>query len=493
MSFPDHTARDVQVVLTTGVDYWWSIDELHLYTTDCYAPVSGTALDRAGWAASSNTTYEASDAPALALDGNLSTRFSSNKDQAAGMVFKVDLGAPQSFDELVMATPNSPNDYARVFNVGVSNDGTSWSAVATCKGSSASQVVRFPAQTARYLRVVLDQGTAANYWWSIDEFNVYTSGPVPPTTTTTSTTTTTVPPRTTPTVSVSPSANPVTVGGTVSYTAKVVPSPEGGTVTFFSNGQPITGCTDLGVSSQKGYASCSAIYYSAGLQFGAGLLFRLRQFQRRRLADLPGNGRAAGPGVLARDPQWAGVWCGWARHPLGNANTSATIRAGRRHRRHPHSPRVLGGHLQRRGHGVRGGEVLRGLARPQDPRIGHRGHRLHPRRQGLLPGGRRRRRLRLRRRQVPRLAPRIHIHAGRRGHGGLRPRGGYLLVGADGGSSFGTTRFYGSLPGLASTCTTSGPSCRLHGRATSSSARTAAPSSSARGTVPWVATRPGSG
>ena len=155
----------MQVVLTTGVDYWWSIDELHLYTTDCSRRLRRRSTALAG--RQQQYRVRGRDARPLRSTATYRQRFSSNKDQAAGMVFKVDLGAPQSFDELVMATPNSPNDYARVFNVGVSNDGTSWSTVATCKGSSASQVVRFPAQTARYLRVVLDQGTAANYWWSI--------------------------------------------------------------------------------------------------------------------------------------------------------------------------------------------------------------------------------------------------------------------------------------------------------------------------------------
>ena len=97
------------------------------------------------------------------------------------MVFKVDMGALQTFDELVMATPSSPNDYARLFDVAVSADGSSWAKRASWKGTSASQVVRFPAQSARYVRIALDQGTAAHYWWSIDELNVYTNGSVPPT------------------------------------------------------------------------------------------------------------------------------------------------------------------------------------------------------------------------------------------------------------------------------------------------------------------------
>jgi F5/8 type C domain len=267
VSFADRTARFVQVVVTTGVDYWWSTDELNLYTSSWDATVSGAALDRNGWVASSNTTYEAKDAPAFALDGNLSTRFSRSRDQANGMTFRVGMTSAQTFDELAMETPNSPNDYARLLNVAVSVDGSSWSAVATCKGTSAPQVVMFPAQTSRYLRVVLDEGTAASYWWSIDELNIYTDGSVPVTTTTAPTTTTTaLPPRTTPDVAVSASANPEVVAGTVTYTAKVVAPPDGGTITFFTNGQPISGCTDVGVSNQNGYGTCSTTYYSAGLQ-----------------------------------------------------------------------------------------------------------------------------------------------------------------------------------------------------------------------------------
>ncbi len=259
ISFPDQTARYVQVVLTSGVDYWWSVDEFDLYSSDCYAPVTGAPLGRTGWTASSNTPFDASNAPAFALDGNLSTRFSSDEDQVAGMAFKVDMGAAQTFDELVMATPNSPNDYARRFNVAVSNNGSSWSAVASCKGNSASQVVRFPAQTARYVRVVLEPGTAANNWWSIDEFNIYGSSSAPATTTTT-----TSPPRTTPVVSISSSPNPAPVGATVSYTATVTPVAKAGTVTFYSDGRPISTCTNIALDSHSGSATCSTNYLSAG-------------------------------------------------------------------------------------------------------------------------------------------------------------------------------------------------------------------------------------
>ncbi len=446
VSFPERTARYVQVVLTSGVDYWWSIDELNLYTINCDATVSGRALDRNGWVASSNTTYEAGDAPAFALDGNLSTRFSSNRDQAPGMTYRVDMASPRTFDELVMETPNSPNDYARRFNVAVSNDGSSWSAIATCTGTSASQVVTFPTQTARYLRIVLDQGTTASYWWSIDELNIYTRGSVPVTTTTT---TTTVPPRTTPSVAVSASPNPEVVAGTVSYTAKVVPSPEGGTVTFFSNGQPITGCTDLGVNSQTGYASCSTTYYSAGPQSVQAYYSGYGNFNASASQPYPETVELPAPGywLVTRNGQVFGV--GGAQ-PLGNANTSATsgpvvgIAA---------TPTARGywvvtsdGAVTAFGDAKFYGDLPDINLHVSDivavaPTTDGKGYYLVGADGGFFTFGDA---------KFHGSIPGLHIHVKDVVGMVATPGGaGYLLVGADGGVfTFGQSRFYGSLPGL---------------------------------------------
>jgi hypothetical protein len=84
------------------------------------------------------------------------------------------MGSQQSFNELVMEVPNSPTDYARQFTVQVSNDGVTWSHVATCTGTGTTEVVSFPTQTAQYVRVVLTAGETT-YWWSIDEFYLYNS------------------------------------------------------------------------------------------------------------------------------------------------------------------------------------------------------------------------------------------------------------------------------------------------------------------------------
>jgi hypothetical protein len=207
VSFPPQTAQYLMVFLTGTSNYYWSIDELNVLTSatgaSCFAAPTGTALSRTGWVASTNAPSSSADSPANAIDGNLATRFSTDETQRPGLYFEVNMGSPQTFDQLQMDVPNSPNDYARDYAVEVSSNGSSWTTVANCFGTGTPEVVSFPAQTAQYVAVYLT-GTDNTYWWSIDEFNLYTTL-VPPTTTTTtttvptSTTTTTVPSTTTTT------------------------------------------------------------------------------------------------------------------------------------------------------------------------------------------------------------------------------------------------------------------------------------------------------
>jgi F5/8 type C domain len=140
---------------------------------NCAAAVSGTALSRTGWVASTNSASSGSDVPANALDGNVATRFSTDQDQTPGLRFEVNMGSQQTFNELVMEVPGSTTDYARDFVVQVSNDGFTWSHVVSCTGTGPTEVVSFPTQTAQYVRVVLTSSTS--YWWSIDEFYLYKS------------------------------------------------------------------------------------------------------------------------------------------------------------------------------------------------------------------------------------------------------------------------------------------------------------------------------
>ena len=164
--------------------------------SNCSATESGFTLDRTGWTATSNAPSSSADVPANALDGNYSSRFSTDEDQVPGLYFAVNLGSAENFNELKMSMPGSPNDYARGFDVYVSDDGSSWDKVASCTGSGTPEIVSFSPQNAKYVKVLLNTG--ANMWWSIDEFNLSNPTTQPTTTTTIvtppTTTTTTVPP-----------------------------------------------------------------------------------------------------------------------------------------------------------------------------------------------------------------------------------------------------------------------------------------------------------
>jgi acyl-CoA hydrolase len=130
-----------------------------------------TALSRVGWVATASNTGGA-DAPARVLDGNSATRWSTGAPMANGMWLQVDMQATQSFDRITMDSGGSANDYARGYEVFVSNDGVNFgNPIASGSATSALVTVTFAPQNARYLKIV--QTGAASFWWSIAELNVY--------------------------------------------------------------------------------------------------------------------------------------------------------------------------------------------------------------------------------------------------------------------------------------------------------------------------------
>jgi hypothetical protein len=286
--------------------------------SNCAASASGTALSRTGWAASTDASSSAADAPANALDGNFNTRFSTNEDQSPGLALRVDMGSPRTFDELAMRAPNSPNDYARGYDVTVSTNNNTFTTVAACTGAGNPEIVSFPTQTAQWVRVVL---TAANTtsWWSIDEFDIYAQTPA------SITTTTTTPGVAHTTASLWSSANPASVGEAITYTAKVLPRPTGGTVNFFNNGAPIAGCDKVALST-AGEATCAAMYFSGGHQgvqafySGEALSGPSGSAIYAEAINLP----AAGYWLATGNGQ---VFGSGAAEPLGDVATSATTGA----------------------------------------------------------------------------------------------------------------------------------------------------------------------
>ena len=137
--------------------------------------VAGAPLAETGWVASSNTNSAPQDAPQNAISGDTGARFSSDADQAFGMYWQVNMGSPQSFDEIELDSGGFNQDYARAYEVQVSNNGTNFTTVYNGTGTGSPETANFASQTAQYIRVVLEFGNKS-YWWSLVNVLVYGSG-----------------------------------------------------------------------------------------------------------------------------------------------------------------------------------------------------------------------------------------------------------------------------------------------------------------------------
>jgi beta-glucosidase len=160
-----------------SVSFEWAVGGS---ATSCGASGTGESeLSESGFTASTSAPSSATDSPQNAItnavNGTSLTRFSSDEDQATGLTYEVNMGSARTFNELEMASPGSPTDYATGYSVEVSSNGSTWTTVATCGGVGTPDIASFPPQTAQYVRVLL---TAADtsYWWSFNQFLVMTGG-----------------------------------------------------------------------------------------------------------------------------------------------------------------------------------------------------------------------------------------------------------------------------------------------------------------------------
>jgi hypothetical protein len=174
VTFPQQTAQYIRVAQTTSgvTTNWWSIAEFNVYSA---VPQAGTpiALSRTGWVPSASVS--GGGAPANALDGNENTRWSTGVAQAAGQWFQVNMGSAQTFDEVTIDAGPSAGDYPAGYTVSVSSNGAAWTEVASGAGSTQLTTVTFPQETAQYIQVAQTTSGVTTNWWSIAEFNVWTS------------------------------------------------------------------------------------------------------------------------------------------------------------------------------------------------------------------------------------------------------------------------------------------------------------------------------
>ncbi|QRN96399.1 discoidin domain-containing protein [Archangium violaceum] len=132
----------------------------------------------AGGFSSATASGNDGNVPANAIDGSLSTRWSSD---GRGQWIQGDLGAVKSLSALDIAWYNG-NVRASNFTIGVSSDGSTFTTVfsGTSSGKTASaERYTFPAKSARYVRVTVN-GNTVNTWASISELAAASSTePVP--------------------------------------------------------------------------------------------------------------------------------------------------------------------------------------------------------------------------------------------------------------------------------------------------------------------------
>ncbi|MWC29297.1 discoidin domain-containing protein [Paenibacillus sp. MMS18-CY102] len=126
------------------------------------------ALNRASWTATASTN--SGDAPANMLDGSLTTRWNTGAAMEPGQNVIIDMKSVQTFNQIIIDA-NGSGDYARGYELYISNDGTNWgSAIASSTDTSPLITANFAAKNARYLKIV-QTGTNPS-WWSIHELTV---------------------------------------------------------------------------------------------------------------------------------------------------------------------------------------------------------------------------------------------------------------------------------------------------------------------------------
>jgi endo-1,3(4)-beta-glucanase len=170
ITFPVQRARYMKIVQTDEADKWWSVAELNVFN---YGIGKQKPLEPNGWTATASSTAGGENAQAM-LDGNQDTRWSTGSEQKNGDFIVLDLGAELSFDQVVMDSGRSHDDFAKGYEVYVSSDGESWSSpVATGEGKGPQVTAVFPTQTARFVKIV--QTGVDSHWWSISELRLFSA------------------------------------------------------------------------------------------------------------------------------------------------------------------------------------------------------------------------------------------------------------------------------------------------------------------------------
>ncbi|HYS40057.1 MAG TPA: discoidin domain-containing protein, partial [Pseudonocardiaceae bacterium] len=168
------TGRYVRMYGTVRATQWgYSLWEFQVYGTFSSGGGCGTTDAALNQPATASSIESASYPPSAAVDGNLSTRWSSAFSDPQWL--QVDLGSSQS---ICQVTLNWEAAYAKAFQIQTSADAATWTTIySTTTGTGGTQTLNVTG-TGRYIRMY---GTvrATPYGYSLWEFAVYTVGAAP--------------------------------------------------------------------------------------------------------------------------------------------------------------------------------------------------------------------------------------------------------------------------------------------------------------------------
>ena len=172
IDFSNQTASHIRIE-QHGADrrYWWSIHEMSIFSEeDSNSVPELTALDRTNWSLTSNRN----DADSFfAIDSDTNTRWTTGQTQRDGQYFEVNFNSINTFNRVVLDTSASENDYPREYELQVSDNGSSWTTVASAApDASGITTIDFSNQTASHIRIE-QHGADRRYWWSIHEMNIF--------------------------------------------------------------------------------------------------------------------------------------------------------------------------------------------------------------------------------------------------------------------------------------------------------------------------------
>jgi F5/8 type C domain len=133
------------------------------------------ACDHTSWKATASVTGGDGGGPAAAIDGDLKTRWASNRPQMGVDWFQVDFGAFVKLNRITLDNTQSyPNDFAGSYAVYGSLDGVTFDAApfVTGNGAANATVINFSQRTVRAVKITQVGAARSPSWWQIGELEV---------------------------------------------------------------------------------------------------------------------------------------------------------------------------------------------------------------------------------------------------------------------------------------------------------------------------------